>query len=547
MSIFNIFQLCGGLGLFLYGMRIMSEGLERAAGDRMRDMLGRLTNNRLKGVLVGLGTTALIQSSSATTVMVIGFVNAGLLQLTQAAGIIMGAEIGTTITAQIIAIKLTDVAPVFVFAGVIIMLTFKSRAIKRAGEIIIGFGILFLGMSLLSQSVAPLREIEEFRNFMVNFQSPLIGILTGTLITCVIQSSSVSIGILQALALQGLIPLGSAVYVVLGCNIGTCITSVLASLSANTNSKRAAVIHVSFNTIGTIIFSVLLAILPIVPFLESLSPDNVSRQIANFHTLFNTTNVLLMLPFIKHLVKLATRILPGRDDDDCAEDERVLLHLNESILADTPSLAASLAQEELLRMGRMCRKNFKTAARAFFEKDYGLTEKVRRREKSIDYINHEIIRCLVKCSSLDISEKDRAAIGSYFNVVGDMERIGDHAENIAGYAVTRIDEKLKFSEAALEELKIMTQSVEEIIGLCLEVFESRDESRIAMVETLERAIDEMQVRFKKNHIDRLNTETCFPKSGVIFTDMISELERAADHATNIAHSIRPMRQREIAQ
>lgn len=546
MDIVGVLKMFGGLGLLMFGMRIMSDGLESAAGDRMRDVLGRLTNNSFKGVLVGTATTAAIQSSTATTLMVIGFVNAGLLQLSQGVGIILGAEIGTTVTAQIIAFEIKDYVPIALFIGVVMVLS-KNRSAKRIGIIVTGFGMMFQGMSMLSQAMAPLQHDPAFQQLMVHFQGPVIGILTGMVITGMIQSSAAVIGILQALGMQNLIPLDSAVYVVMGSNIGTCLSGVIASLSTNTNAKRVAIIHVIINVIGAAMISVLMAVIPIVPWLKSLSEGNVSRQIANFHTLFNVASTVLLLPFIPLLVKIAEKLLPGARDQDAAEDEPVLLHLNESVITETPTLAVSLAQEELSRMGRMCRKNFKTAARAFFEKNYELTEKVRRREKSIDYINHEIIRCLVKCSSLDISPKDREIIGAYFHVVGDMERIGDHAENIAGYAVTRIDEKLKFSEEALEELKSMTQSVEEIIGLCLEVFAARDESRIAMVETLERAIDEMQVRFKKNHIDRLNTEACFPKSGVIFTDMISELERAADHATNIAHSIRPIRSREIVQ
>ncbi|MFZ5974367.1 MAG: Na/Pi cotransporter family protein [Bacillota bacterium] len=518
----------------------MSEGLERAAGDRMREMLGKLTNNRVKGVLVGMGITMVIQSSSATTVTVVGFINAGLLQLQQAVGIIMGAEIGTTVTAQIIAVKLTDIAPIFVFVGAICFILFKNRSVKRFGEILAGFGILFLGMKLLAGAMEPLKTDVAFQHFMVNFQSPFVGILTGLLVTCIIQSSSVSIGILQALAMQGLIPLSSAVFVVLGCNIGTCITAVLASLSANTDSKRAAIIHASFNTIGTIIFSVLLAVLPIVDWLQSLSPDNVARQIANFHTLFNTTNVILMLPFAHLLVKLAKTLLPNRKDDDCGEDERALVHINETML-EAPAVAVDLVHEELNRMGRLARRNFSASVKAFFNKDDALVEKVLRREKNINYINHEIIRYLVKCSSLDLSDKDRETIGSYFHVVGDMERIGDHAENIAGYTITRIDEKLKFTDEALAQLRIMTEKVEEIIDVCLDVFAKRDESRLGMVEALDRVINRMQVDFKQSHIDRLSVEVCFPKSGVIFTDMISELERAADHAKNIAYSLRPIK------
>ena len=538
MTIYNIFQLFGGLGLFLYGMKIMSEGLERAAGDRMRKMLWKLTNNRVKGVFVGMGTTAVIQSSSATTVMVVGFINAGLLTLTQAVGIIMGAEIGTTITAQIIAIKLTDIAPVFVFVGAMCFMLFKNRSVKRIGEIVAGFGILFLGMQLLSSAVEPLRTLEAFQQFMVNFQSPVVGILAGLLVTCVIQSSSVSIGILQALAFQGLIPLGSAVFVVMGCNIGTCITAVLASLAAGRDSKRAAIIHASFNTIGTVIFFTLLSFVPIVPWLQSLSPDNVARQIANFHTLFNTTNTLLMLPFVPQLVKLAQKLLPIRKDEN-AEEERMVIQINETMF-EAPAVAVSLVQEELNRMGRLAKRNFSASVKAFFDKDYTLVEKVIRREKTIDYINHEIIRYLVKCSALELSDRDSVLIGSFFNVVGDIERIGDHAENIAGYTLTRIDEKLKFSKEALTELRTMTRKVEEIIELSFDVFAKRDETRLGAVDELERTIDLMQVDYKQSHINRLSIEVCFPKSGVIFTDMIGELERAADHAVNIAYSIRPM-------
>ncbi len=390
---------------------------------------------------------------------------------------------------------------------------------------------------MLGDVLKPLAEMPEIQNFMTTFQSPFIGILAGVTVTMLIQSSSASIGALQTMAISGMIPLESAVFVVLGCNIGTCITAVLASLGGNKDSKRAAIVHASFNTIGAVVFLLLLTFTPIIDVVKSISGDNASWQIANFHTLFNVTNVILMLPFAHLLVKLANKILPTKEDEEGADEKKDISNLGNMII-ETPSLAVSLIKEELLRMGRLSKKNYAMATNAFFKKDYPMIQKVQRREKSIDYINQEIIHNLIKSTTVDLSENDKEIIGGYFHVVGDIERIGDHAENIAGFAIMCIDDNLQFTDAAKKELITMCDKVNEIITLSFEVFASGDANRIAEVEEVEREIDAMQVDYKQNHINRLSEEVCMPKSGVIFTDMISELERSADHAQNIARSLR---------
>ncbi len=536
MGIVQVFLLMGGLGMFLYGMKMMSDGLEQAAGDRMRRTLEALTTNRFAGVAVGAGVTAVVQSSSATTVMVVGFVNAGLMTLLQATGVIMGANIGTTITAQIIAFKLSDIAPLFIFVGMVLNIFIKKRLVSRIGYIIVGFGVLFVGMNLMSQAMLPLQENEAFRHFLVNFRNPIVGVAVGAIFTAVLQSSSASVGILQALAMLGLIGLDNAVYVILGQNIGTCITAVLAAIGTSANSKRTAGIHLMFNIIGTIIFLIVLAIFPAIPdWVKTISGDNASRQIANFHTIFNITVTILLFPFAKQMVWLITKILPEKPDPNRVEKK--LLYLDDRI-AQTPAIALTQTIRELTRLGRIASSNLSLAIEAFFEKDESKANRVLEVEKTINFLNHEIIDYLVRIRALELPEHDMRVLGGLYHVVSDIERVGDHAENIAEYTLILIEGRIKMSQEGTEELKVMADKVMETLNACLDLFERRDLQHISTATALEEEVDGMQDQFIHNHISRLQDRACHPQAGVVFTDMITDLERVADHAINIAYSLK---------
>ena len=535
MSLLMAFSLLGGLGLFLYGMKMMSDGLENMAGDRMRRVLELLTNKRLAAVGVGAGVTAIVQSSSATTVMVVGFVNAGLMTLIQAAGVIMGANIGTTITAQLIAFKLSDIAPFILFAGMIMTLFFKKRRAIRLGEIILGFGMLFVGLSLMSEAMAPLRENEAFRNFLVNFRSPVIGILIGAGVTAVIQSSSASVGILQAMALMGLIGLDSAVYIVLGQNIGTCVTALLSAVGTSTNSKRAAGIHLIFNVAGTVIYLIVLAVFPsLLTWIASLSPENVTRQIANFHTVFNVSVTVLLFPLAPAMVKLVSIIIPDKSKPGSAEKK--LVYLDERII-QTPAIALSQTMKELNRMGMITRDNFSLALDAFFNRDELTVHKVAEIEKTVDFLSDNITNYMINFRGADLPEHDLKQLGKLHHVIIDLERISDRAENIAEYTMTLIDTKEKMTPEAKSELKVIADKTMDVFQMSLEVFKTRDLTAMYSLEAMKREVDKMQRIYTENHIHRLQEELCRPHTGVVFTNMLASLERIASHSINIAYSI----------
>lgn len=535
MSIYMIFLLLGGLGMFLYGMKMMSDGLENVAGDRMRRVLEVLTTNRFAAVGVGAGVTALIQSSSATTVMVVGFVNAGLMSLLQATGVIMGANIGTTITAQLIAFNLSDIAPFILFAGMLMTVFVKKRKIAKIGEIVLGFGILFVGLALMSQAMEPLQENETFRKFLVNFKNPVLGVLIGAAFTAVIQSSSASVGILQALAVSGLIGLDAAIFIVLGQNIGTCVTAIISAIGTSANSKRAAGIHLMFNIIGTIVYLILIAIFPgIVDIVGSLSPANVSRQIANFHTLFNVSVTILLFPFAKLMVSLIQRIIPERKTE--GDIEKRLIYLDERI-AQTPAIVLSQTLKELNRMGDIAAENMKRSLEAFFEADEQKAARVLEVEKTIDYLTDSISNYLVEFRGLDLADDDLKIMGSLHHVIIDLERIGDHAENVAEFAMAVAENKLVLSPEGKEELTAMAKKTMETLNASLDAFKKRDSSRIKEAEALEQEVDNMKKTYIDNHISRLHVKACNPQTGVIFTNMISTLERVSDHAINIAQSL----------
>ncbi len=525
------FGVLGGLGLFLFGMNMMGTGLQKVAGEKLKRLIEILTNNRFMGVLVGAVVTMIIQSSSATTVMVVGFVNAGLMQLSQAIGVIMGANIGTTITAQLVAFKLTDIAPIVVAAGVALRLFSSKKKQKDVAEVLIGFGILFIGMDYMSDALKPLREYEGFRELMSNLENPVIGILVGFIVTVIVQSSSASMGLLLALAGQGLVTIDLALPILFGENIGTCTTALLSSIGASKTAKRAAIMHLLFNIIGTVIFMVVLRY-PIRALVLMLSPDNVQRQIANAHTFFNITNVIIQLPFAGLIVLAAKKIIPGE-----IEEVNGLKYLDSRIM-ESPSIAVGQASKEVLRMGRIVQENLRTSIDAFIEKDEKLTQRVFSEEKKINRMEKDITEYLSSLSNKSLTKQQHNIVNILFNTINDLERIGDHADNIAELAQYSIDNKCAFTDSAIEDLNLMFAETEKSFKEALHVFKTADRKTAERVLEYEEHIDYLEKQYRAAHIQRLNCQECSTSSGIVFLDLISNLERIADHASNIALSIR---------
>ncbi len=532
MSFGMIMGLMSGLGLFLYGMKMMGEGLEKAAGANLRRLLEKLTKNTFMGVLVGAVFTAIIQSSSATTVMVVGFVNAGLMNLAQATGLIMGANIGTTITGQLVAFKLTEVAPIFLLAGVVMILFFKNPRIQRIGGIVAGFGVLFVGMDLMSSAMEPLKDMPEFISLVTAFSNPVLAMLVGVAMTALIQSSSAAVGLIQILGATGVLPLQTAMYLVLGTGIGTCVTALLASVGTSPMARRAAVIHLMLNVFGTTILLILFQILPVVQWIASSSGD-ISREIANVNTLFKVFEVVVFLPFSGMLVKLSEIIVPGEEQ---TEDEKRLMYIDDRILS-TPPIAVAQLCKEVERMGRMAVDNLEHATMDFIQGKADDVDQIEQTEDVVNFLNHEITRFMVSASQLKLPPRDMQLLASLFHVVNDLERIGDHAENMAEYAVMRVQKKVPFSDKSMEELTDMLNRVVELCNRALTVFHTRDRGMLPKALVLEEQIDDLEKELQQTHVDRLTQGLCTPQSGMMFSDILSNLERVADHATNIAFSV----------
>lgn len=533
MDLASIFLLLGGVGLFLYGMQLMSDGLEAAAGSKMRRWLEVLTKNRFAGVAVGAGVTAVVQSSSATTVMLVGFVNAGLMSLKQAVNVLMGANIGTTITSQIIAFKVTDYAPIILFIGIIMMLFLRDKSVQKIGQIVAGFGILFMGITIMADATAPLKDWAPFVDILSSFENPFIGVLAGALFTAVIQSSSATMGILLALSATGAITLQNIMYVILGLNIGTCITAIIASLGANKTAKRTAAVHVSFNIFGTIIFLILLQLLDIEEWITSMSPDDVQRQLANFHTMFNiiTTAILIWVPQL--LIKISFLVVRGEDK----KAEVVALKYLISSSLDNPPVAVSLAVKECARMAGLARDNMESAMKAFITKDEHLVRDIRELEGSVDRLNHLIAGNLVKISQEGLSKKDSMSINALLHIVMDIERISDHAENLAEFTEYEIENKLTLSEEGRQEIQEMMDCVSEAMNYAVEALSTGDRVKAQKVIAIEKIVDEQEGRLKNNHVTRLANGTCSPNASMVYTDLVTNLERVADHSTNIAYRV----------
>ena len=532
MTLSMTMALLGGLALFLYGMKLMGEGLEKAAGDRLKRLLEALTRNPLMGLLVGVVFTMIIQSSSATTVMVVGFVNAGLLDLMQATGVILGANIGTTVTAWIVAgFQATAFMPLVLLIGVAMMMFLKKLKLQRIGQVVAGFGMLFVGMGMMSDAMKPLAESAEFARLMTAFSNPIMALLVGVAVTAIIQSSSASVGILEMLAIQGLVPLETSLYIIMGTNIGTCVTAMLSAVGATRTAKRAALIHLMFNVLGTLVVFILVSLLPVSTWIGHI--NGPALQIAVAHTSFKVFEVLCFVLLRKWLVKLVMILVPGEDKQG---EGKSLKFLDDRILS-TPPIAVAQICKEIERMGDIAIANLTRAMDAFFNKDSSLINEVEQSEDVVNYLNHEITRYMVAAALLDLPASDVEQLGEMFHVVNDLERIGDHAENMAEYANSRIEEEIPFSEDGIAELRDMLDKTVALFKLSMEAFHTRDQHLLPRVLVQEENIDDMEKTLQQSHVDRLTRGACTPRSGMIFSDMLSNLERVADHATNVAFSI----------
>lgn len=520
----------GGLGLFLYGMNLMGSALQRSAGSKLKKLIEILTKNRFIGVLVGIVVTMVIQSSSATTVMVVGFVNAGIMSLQQAVGVIMGANLGTTVTAQLIAFDLAGIAPLFVGLGVVLSLVSKKSKMKDFAEIIIGFGVLFIGMSMMSSALSPLSESQQFRDILTGLKNPFVGILVGFLLTTILQSSSASVGLLLALASQGLLDIDMTLPILFGDNIGTTTTAMLSSIGASRVAKQAALMHFLFNLIGTLLFMIILR-KPVEMAVLYLSPNDVSRQIANAHTLFNLINIVIQLPFATLLVKAAEKIIKTGK-----EEEKTMKYIDYRLM-ETPSLAVSQASKEVLRMGKKALENMKVAREAFKTMNYELTEDILKREELINSIQTETTKYLAEVSNLSLTNEQHRILTTLFNSMTDIERIGDHAENIAEQTQYVIENNLTFSDKAKNDLDILFEKSIALYENSLLSFKKADEDIAKNVILGEETVDKLEKQYRADHIERINKYLCMPSSGIVYLDIISNLERVSDHSVNIAQYI----------
>lgn len=535
MGFLQIASLLGGLALFLMGMKMMSDGLEQTAGDKMKTVLEKLTSNRFLGVGVGAGITAVIQSSSATTVMVVGFVNSGLMTLRQAIWVIMGANVGTTITGQLIALDVGVIAPLIAIVGVVFIVFLKSKKLHHWGYIFAGLGILFMGMNMMSDSMSGLRDSQEFVNVVTNLSNPALGILAGAVFTAIIQSSSASVGILQALAMSGAISLSSSVYVLFGQNIGTCITAVLASVGTSRNARRTTVIHLLFNITGTIIFTIICMLTPFTDFMQSLTPDNPAAQIANVHTIFNIVTTLILLPFGTLLEKAAMKILPERSDEK--SDKMQLRFISPDSVNNhsigSVSVAVSQIRSEVSHMLELARSNVSDAFDNILHWDRDRFENVEKNEEYVDFLNAEISKYISALMSGEMTEQDAKTVSAYFKIIGNIERISDHAMNIAEYAMLLNKKGYKADDeiySEVEEMKYVT-----LDGLKLIDFSAGEMQQMTFVSVsmAEKNIDSLSEAYRSNQIERLRENKCSGDVSVVYSEMITDFERIGDHLLNI--------------
>lgn len=537
MSFGTILTMAGGLGLFLFGMELMSDSIEKVAGARLRRILEIFTTNRFMGMIVGIIFTGIIQSSSACTVMVVSFVNSGLMNLYQAAGVILGANIGTTITSQLVSFNLSKIAPLILLVGVVVMMFTKKEKVRKVAEVVVGFGILFVGLSTMSQAMANMKNEPQVVNLLMSLKNPFLATLMGFALTAIIQSSSVTVSIVLLLANQDLLPLPITLYIILGCNIGACATAMLASMTGKKDAKRAALIHLLFNIIGTVIIYIALFVAgdQIVELIKSISADN-GRFVANAHTLIKIAQVIMLFPFTGWLVKMTYLIVPGEDQKVGYRESYQLKYIGDKVVFN-PATAVVEVVKELERMASLAEENLNRAMNALITLDEEDIEEVYEVEKNINFLNHAITDYLVKINQTTLPIEDLNSLGALFHVVNDIERIGDHAENVADAARQRKEEGVSISKEAQKELGDMLEMVNKIIRYAVEMFAKSDETHMQEIITLEDQVDEKERELQKKHVERLTKGKCSPEAGMIFSDIVSGLERVADHATNIAFAI----------
>lgn len=555
MDFFSILTLLGGLALFLYGMQVMGDGLAKVSGGKLEKILENLTSSKLKAVLLGLAVTAVIQSSSATTVMVVGFVNSGIMKLTQAVGIIMGANIGTTVTAWILSLagiessnffisllKPSSFAPILALIGIVLLMFTKSSRKKDIGVILVGFAVLMFGMETMSGAVKPLADVPEFTNLLLAFSNPIAGVLAGTILTAIIQSSSASVGILQALCVTGAVPYSAAFPIIMGQNIGTCVTALLSAIGANKNAKRAAMIHLYFNMLGTVIFLGVFYLLNSVLHFSFMDSMATPAAIAITHSIFNVTATLIWLPFSNVLVKLAClTIRDSAEDVEAAKEDQEFMIL-ESRFLEKPAFAVEQGRTAARRMAEDSGKSSKTAFALLHQYDEEGAKKIDKLEGKVDRYEDELGTYLVQLNNKDLSENDSHSVSIMLHCIGDFERISDHAVNIKESAEELHEKNLSFSPVAKAELRVVTAAVNDIVETAFRVFDAQDTTKAMEIEALEELIDELTKEMKRRHINRLRSGECTIEMGFILSDLITSMERIADHCSNIGVCVTQVRE-----
>lgn len=530
--------LAGGLGLFLFGMKLMSESIEKFAGDKLRKILEFFTKNKFMGLIVGIVFTGIVQSSSACTVMVVSFVNSGLMNLYQAVGVIFGANIGTTVTSLLVSFNLSKYAPLFLLMGVIMIMFFKKQTVIKFGDVLVGFGVLFLGLSLMSSSMDTLKQSSEISDLFASLTNPVLAILVGFMVTAVIQSSSVTVSIVLLLAQQGLLDLPICMFIILGCNMGSCVTALIASLAGMKDAKRAAMIHFLFNLVGSAVVFVILLFAGdwVVNLVMNAAAGDPGRFVAFSHTSIKIFQVVILFPFSSLLVKATYLIIPGEEKKVGYHDDHKLQFIGDKVVFN-PATAVVEVVNEIERMASLASDNLNRAMNALVTLDEEDIKEVNEVEENINFLNKSITNYLVKINQSTLPIEDLKSLGGLFHVVNDIERIGDHAKNIADSAVLRKERNIKFSDESFNELRDMMELINENVHLCIEVFAHHKEEHLSTIEALEEQVDVMERQIQQAHIDRLKKNECTPDAGMLFSDIVSGLERVSDHAVNIAYSM----------
>ena len=530
--------LAGGLGLFLFGMKLMSESIEKFAGARLRKILEFFTKNKFMGLFVGIIFTGIVQSSSACTVMVVSFVNSGLMTLYQAVGVIFGANIGTTVTSLLVSFNLSKYAPIFLLFGVIMIMFFKKQGIIKFGDVLVGFGVLFLGLSLMSSSMDTLKQSPVIEELFASLTNPFLAVLVGFLVTAVIQSSSVTVSIVLLLAQQGLLNLPICMFIILGCNMGSCVTALIASLAGMKDAKRVAMIHFLFNLVGSAVVFVILMFAGeyIVNTILNVAAGDPGRFVAFSHTSIKIFQVIMLFPFSNLLVKATYLIIPGDEEKVGYHDDHKLQYIGDKVVFN-PATAVVEVINEIERMASLASDNLNRAMNALVTLDEDDIKEVCEVEENINFLNKSITNYLVKINQSTLPIEDLKSLGGLFHVVNDIERIGDHAKNIADSAVLRKERNIKFSDESFNELREMMELINENVHMCIEVFAHHKEDLLPKIEVLEEQVDVMERQIQQAHIDRLKRNECTPDAGMLFSDIVSGLERVSDHAVNIAYSM----------